>query len=460
MNRETPRWPDPLDDAAYSGLAGDFVRLVAPHTEADPVALLAQFLAAVGNLIGPGPHFVAERDRHGPRIFVVLVGETAKGRKGSAWGQVRDPLRILDADWAQERVQSGLSSGEGLIWAVRDPISRREPVKRDGRTRGYEVVQADPGIADKRLLVYEPELASTLRVLDRDGNTLSAQVRQAWDSGTLRVLTKNTPATATGAHISVVGHITSDELRRYLDRTEAGNGFANRFLWICVRRARVLPDGGALETVDFAPFLRQLRAAVDLAKRLGPTELRRDTEARALWHEVYPALSEGRPGLLGAVTSRAEAQAMRLALIYALLDESQEIRRAHLRAALELWRYADASARFIFGDALGDPVADEILAALRAASAGLTRTQISKELFGRHRQAADISRALGSLAERGLVTCQMEGTLGRSAERWRAAERAAKEANDANEASRLPSPSSLSSQAPGEPDGPVRIESP
>jgi hypothetical protein len=30
--------------------------------------------------------------------------------------------------------------------------------------------------------------------------------------------------------------VTRDEVLRYLDRTEAANGFVNRFLPICVRR--------------------------------------------------------------------------------------------------------------------------------------------------------------------------------------------------------------------------------
>ncbi len=417
MTARAASWPKSLDAVAYYGLAGDFVRTIAPHTEADPVALLAEFLVAFGNLIGRGPHFVAEADHHYTNLFAILVGVTAKGRKGSSWGQVRARVRIADTEWA-DRIQSGLSSGEGLIWTVRDPISRREPVKQKGRVTGYAEVEADPGAADKRLLVFEPELASTLRVLGREGNTLSAIIRQAWDSGELRVLTRNSPARATGAHISLIGHITADELRRYLDRTEAGNGFANRFLFLCVKRANVLPEGGALDTVDFAPLLRRLREAVDFARQLGEAELRRDAAARAWWREVYPELSEGKPGLLGAVTSRAEAQAMRLALVYALLDQSSEIQCPHLEAALSLCRYAEASARFIFGDALGDAVADALLFALRDEPGGMTRTRISAAIFGRNRSSEEIERALTTLSEQGLIRCEAEKTAGRTAQRW------------------------------------------
>ena len=221
------RWPSPLDKKAFHGLAGEFIHLVGPHTEADPVALLSQLLVAFGNVVGRGPHFMAEADQHFSNLFAVMVGETAKGRKGTSWGYVREHMRAIDSQWTQDRIQTGLSSGEGLIWAVRDPVQRREPIKKKGKVEDYQWVEVDPGISDKRLLVLQPEFATTLRVLERDGNSLSGVVRQAWDIGALRILTKNNPATATEAHISMAGHVTREELTRYLDRTEIANGFAN-----------------------------------------------------------------------------------------------------------------------------------------------------------------------------------------------------------------------------------------
>ena len=409
-------WPDPPERDAYYGLAGDLVDAIEPQSEADPAALLVQTLAVVGNVVGRGPHFVAEADRHGTNIFAVIVGVTAKGRKGSSLSQVKLAIQEVDAQWASARVLSGLSSGEGLIWAVRDPIERRDPVKKNGRVVDYESVIADHGVEDKRLLDLETEFASVLRIIGREGSTLSATIRQAWDSGELRILNKNSPAKATGAHISIVGHITRDELRRYLDSTEVGNGFANRFLWTCARRSKVLPEIKRLEVVDLIPLIDRLRKAVEFARTV--REMKRDNKARDLWIKVYPELSEGRPGLLGAVTSRAEAQVMRLACIYALLDCSPLIRVQHLRAALALWRYSEASARYIFGESLGDPVADELLRALRRNQNGVTRTEI-RDLFGRNRASQEIDRALGALVEYGLVRRERnEPDNGRPPERW------------------------------------------
>ncbi len=100
---------------------------------------------------------------------------------------------------------------------------------------------------DNRLLIVEGEFSSTLKVLNREGNTLSPVVRNAWDSGDLNTLVKNNPAKATGAHISIIGHITKQELLKHLDETEAANGFGNRFLWVYVDRSKILPEGGRLQ---------------------------------------------------------------------------------------------------------------------------------------------------------------------------------------------------------------------
>ena len=275
----------------------------------------------------------------------------------------------------------------------------------------------DFGVEDKRLLVLEPEFASVLRILDREGNTLSAIIRQSWDNGALRILNKNSPAQATNAHISLIGHITADELRRYLTATEMGNGFANRILWICARRSKSLPEGGNVDESDLQDVKSRVAEAVKFAR--STDELLRTEKAAKLWREIYPELSAGSPGLLGAVTSRAEAQVMRLASIYALLDSSNMIKEVHLRAALAAWKYAEQSARWIFGDSLGNPIADEILRELRKSPDGLTRTEI-RDLFGRNRRAEEIEPALASLAECGLARPQTDKGKGpgRPSERW------------------------------------------
>lgn len=420
-------WPDPPAEAAFYGLAGDVVRTLEPHTEADPAGLLLQFLVAFGNCAGRTAHYVVEGDQHFINLFAVLVGPTAKARKGTSWSRIRAIFALADPEWAANCTDTGLSSGEGLIWRVRDPIEATEPIREKGSRQitGYQKVVTDEGIPDKRLLVVEAEFASALRVLQREGNTLSPVLREAWDTGSLTTIVKNNRARATGAHVSIIAHATKQELLRYLDATEQANGFGNRFLWACVRRSRVLPEGGKLHEKNLQPLVERLRAALEFARK--QREMTWDTEARAEWYRVYEGLSEGKPGLLGAMVARAEAQVVRLAVIYACLDCSPAIRLPHLRAALAVWDYCERSARFIFGASLGDPVADAILQALRGAPDGLTRTAL-RDLFGRHKEAAQINRALTALVEAGLACSERVETDGRPAEVWYATARKATKA--------------------------------
>jgi DNA replicative helicase MCM subunit Mcm2 (Cdc46/Mcm family) len=142
-------------------------------------------------------------------------------------------------------------------------------------------------------------------------------------------------------------------------------------------------------------------------------------DATDLWVDAYEALIEDRGGMFGAVTARAEAQTLRLSMIYALADLSPEIRHEHVESALAVWQYAEESARYIFGDATGDPVADQILEALRAAGpAGMSRTDIS-HLFKRHRSAERIGQALSLLLKSGRAHRKQDNdTGGRPSERW------------------------------------------
>ena len=394
-------WPQPPDEAIYYGLAGRIVAAIRPDTEADPVAVLMHLLILFGTLVGRHAYYFVEGARHYPNLFALIIGETAKGRKGTAWAR---PRQVFERIPGRPRVVSGLSTGEGLKFNVRD--------KTDD----------DAGALDKRLLVIESEFAGPLRVARREGNTLSACVRDAWDTGNLQTLTRHDPIVATDAHIGIVAHISAEELRRELTATDLASGFANRFLLCCARRARELPFGGRLlSEVLLDEFAHELAQAADGAH--ARTRVDMDEAAAALWCDEYSELSAGRMGLLGAATARAEAQTVRLALLYALLDGAGAIGRAHLTAALELWRYCEASALYVFGDALGDPIADEILRALRGAgAAGLSRTDLQHH-FQRHQSTERIGAALALLRGRGTVSVEKQETGGRPREVWRCAAR-------------------------------------
>ena len=272
---------------------------------------------------------------------------------------------------------------------------------RDASTqpkKGGKGTVVDPGVSDKRLLVHEGEYATVLKQIERQGNTLSPVVRDAWDGMRLGTLTKNSPLRASDPHVAMVAHVTEAELRKRLTETESANGFANRFLFGCVRRSKVLPFGGNLEAEALDDPISRLRR--NIGKHGG--EVWMDEGARDLWAAGYERLSAGRPGLVGALTARSEAQALRLALVYATCAGAPRIERAHVEAALAVVDFCEKSVEHVFGGLTGDSVADTVLGALRESPDGLSRTELVN-VFGRHRSAGELDAALLTLSESGRV---------------------------------------------------------
>ncbi|MEO7658011.1 MAG: DUF3987 domain-containing protein, partial [Pyrinomonadaceae bacterium] len=295
----------------------------------------------------------------------------------------------------------------------------------------YQVEIIDEGARDKRAFVIEPEFARVLNAIARKENTLSSVIRQAWDTDRLSIMTKQ-PTKASESHITVAGHITETELLRKLQETETANGLANRFLWLCVRRSKYLPDGGNLQDSDLNDAISRLRRAVEHARNTH--ELKRDDDAAIHWRKIYRRLSDGYSGLLGSVTSRATAQVMRIACVYALLDRSDVIRLVHLEAALALWQYCEDSAKYVFGVSTGDKLANEIQTALEERPDGMTKTAIF-DLCGRNKTAREIDAALSTLLELGRVEKRLNQIPGRQGRPTETYSITAYEKNELNEKS-------------------------
>jgi len=417
-------WPS-LDAAAYHGLAGEIVRLIEPHTEADPVALLASFLAEFGAMLGRGPHLTLDGAYHALLCWPVLVGQSSKSRKGSAAKRVEGVLKLADPHWIRGESKGTLSSGEGLAFAVRDPQFRDEPVREKGRPTGETVrICIDNGVEDKRLFLLQAEFGAVLRIMARDGNSLSGVLRDAWDGLDLAPMTKANRIRATAPHVGIVGHVTRDELLGNLSDTEACNGFGNRFLWLAVRRSKQLPFPSEPDPSDLDRLGRELGRVLTHGRTVGRIGM--TGAAREAWRAVYSTLSADRPGLVGALTARGEAHVMRLSALYAILDGRAEIDHVHLAAALALWEFAEASSRLIFGDATGDQVADTILRAVRS-NGELSDSQLS-DIFGRHVSAARLGRAKASLVSAGLIHAEEIQTGGRPRMTWKPGAKKAKEA--------------------------------
>ena len=239
-------------------------------------------------------------------------------------------------------------------------------------------------------------------------SSLSTMLRCAWDTGTLEPLTKTFRIKATKAHIGILTHITLEELNQKLTEAEAFNGFANRFLWCLSRRSKLVSMPEPMPSEKLSPLQSELLEIIYQARSIERMYL--DGYTKEAWEPVYRELTRDVGGLLGAVTNRAEAQVLRLSMIYALLDRREYIKPKHLESALALWRYCEASAKFIFASKESNPHARKILNALH--SGPKSTTQIY-ELFGRKLNKETKEKALKELTAKGKIDTFKEETGGK-----------------------------------------------
>jgi hypothetical protein len=395
-----------LPAAALQGIPSKIVNAVAPYTEACPAAILLQYLARFGCSVGRNPHILIGNTRHHARLYPLIVGKTSDGAKGTSYQVVaalfsraespkpstgrRTGLWLVQQNSTLRRV-SGLSSGEGLIEAVRDANGD------DPNAKGY-----DEGVDDKRLLVLEQEFAGTLAVMERQGSILPRVFREAWDDEPLRTLTRS-PLQATDSHVVVIAHCTPGELLIRMKEAQLLGGTMNRFIPCASRRTKLLPGGGNIPEEIIAEFAPTIADTLNAAKNAGLME--RTTDADELWCAQYPELRKARPdGPVASMVARAAPQTLRLALTYALADNCSSIDLSHMEAAFALWSYAEDTAEWMFGTQIDSAEIDLLIGYITEAGAkGRSRTQISAEHFQKNKPAAEITVALAELLKDGRI---------------------------------------------------------
>ncbi len=389
---EKPKYS--MNDACFDGALGEVVRIISEHTESSAIGVLCTLLTICGNAMGRKVKLDVGNMNHASNLFLILVGSTSKGRKGTSYNVAREvSQQFIDSSWFS-RVETGLASGEGLIQAVRDK-------KTILNEKGQDVT-IDEGTKDKRLLIYEPEVSKVLRVAKREGNTVSQILRQAWDGGRIQSLSKASPQVATGHHISMIGHITNHELLTEIELNDIFNGFANRCLWVYVERERLLPLGGSI--IDFLCDYKKLEGIFyEPSER---TSLKLSEKAKPVWTQIYQSHNtsfDTQDEKLNALEARGTDHILRLALIYAYADRATEISPQHLHSAQSIWNYCRLSIAYVFGTKAqyASRVEEKILELFNNRTE-LTRTQI-RDGLNRNSSSKEINEIRQRLLEKDLI---------------------------------------------------------
>ena len=366
--------PDP-DPIAYGGVLGQCVYDLAEGTDASLVGLLGSLLAFAGALI-PGKAYFHRWQTSSP--YIVLVGESSIGRKGTAMMRASDAMKLASGNEVSVNriVLDGLNSGEGLVASL--------AYKR-------ETYPSHPTVG----LVFEEEFASLLASRGREGSTLDQKMRTAFDGGPIsNRRSGETKSVLPPYWLGALVAITPTELREKFNAGAMNSGSANRWLYLPVVRRDVMPDNrepefqdGRLEHVHAA-----IMAADNSAAQVGVDQ---DViTALVAYGDWLPDVSWG---IARDLTRRLPVIAFRIALIHALVDRDLRVTLKHLNRALALTEYARHGIPWVFREIVGDKDADLLLRHLRA-SGRLTKTMITREILrdpGRQQAAIDVLRGLG-----------------------------------------------------------------
>jgi hypothetical protein len=416
----------PRDQAMWDCFLGGLAQAVEPSSEADPLAVMASLITFAGVWLGPGPHLRAGDDRHPLLIWPLIIGRTSAGRKGASWGTARRLMHAADPDFTGSggNVRSGLTSGEGLaqLFAINDDPENDqdgagEPENRKGPGAG-RLPPTTGGLppGDVRLLVFEPEWAAVMARMRREGSSLSAMLRAAWEGGdlsTMNVQARHAPE----SHVGLLAHITPKEFAAKVSAADMAGGTYNRFLPLYVARSKFLPLSSGAEPDLVTELGAALAHRLTRGTHLGPIGF--SPAGAQVWRRLYVEFGgdNGEDGPIEQFISRTAPNCLRIAAIHAALDGTDHMHPVHLHAAAALVRYSIASARAVFGT-------DPALAALtdwiaEAGPTGRTREEIRADYFHRHKPTAQIDELLNQLLDDQRITvgtrARADGKPGRAA---------------------------------------------
>jgi hypothetical protein len=392
-----------VKDAPF-GVLGEFTELTSKYSEAHPMAVLATALTMVGNMMSPYMGYSVGKTWHPPLMYTLIVGPTSEGAKGQSESRCEELMEMIDGGWV-DKITSGLSSGEGLIEAIADA----QPTGEYSTIQSKKVAHTyNKGVADKRMMIFEPELGRLIKVLQRQGNTTMETLIDLWDRGYASKLTIQRRSVH-DARISVVMHSPTVVIQETMSYDWLMNGFGNRFLWIWSKRTHLEPIGYKIPEGSLDPIATDIADAIALladryTQRKRPLEVGFTPDGADYWEELYEELSKDKySGVLETAMGRRRSYARRLAMIFAALDFKKRIDIPHLDAAMALIDYNEETLVHLFGDSTGDKMADRIYLNLLEHASGLSRTELVTGVLQGNYSKEQIDTAMKKLVERGLV---------------------------------------------------------
>ena len=229
------------------------------------------------------------------------------------------------------------------------------PFKMITGIRSYEGLLDELAGEHKVRLIQQGELLSLLSKARQDklGNIIPT-LTELYDSPDVvnpPVHQKNVNP-AFKPFVSIMAGTTQDWLQKALSEHDIYGGFANRWLYFYGLPKGPLSDPPKVDKKKMDDLVYQLNFVREWAEDVPEGEITLSAEARDLFHSYYIEYYKRcqQPGLIPTLIVRIQDFIFKIALLYAADQQSEIISAEHLKAAIEVGNYLDASVRELFAN--------------------------------------------------------------------------------------------------------------
>lgn len=373
---------DRILSKSRTGAIDEFLSLIEPTTEADSLGIIIIFLNMFGSMVGTNVHLEQGDLKHRANFFSLIVGDTANGRKGTTLKVVKDFFNLVDPQFFLDSVRNGLSSGEGVIKFLADSNKK--------------------GVFT--LLAIQPEASAVFKNFERNGNKLSELIREAFDDDPIANMSVSNEMRVERHYICFIFLITKAELLHAIKAVELLNGFANRFIWALVHRSKILSNPPKADVDKLSRLAIKIREAVNFAR--AQTVIKLTEEAELMWDSIYQKIHKDKPDThTSGLKGRFDVLTLRLALNFALLDQSDKVTVKHLEAANELIEISEHCIESIFErkSSVLDSVSNKILNGLSRERDWVTQTSIMNRFFSNNIKSDLLNEKLNTLESQNYI---------------------------------------------------------
>lgn len=387
-----------MSEDAFYGLAGKMAMEISPINGISKEAVLFQFLICMSTLCAHKFFYSIGGKRIYSADYLVLVGNTGSSKKGTSFSDVKYFFDKFYPEFSTQRLKTGVNSGEGLINSIRDRVTS---IEKNEKGKEREVTK-DEGALSKIVLFLETEFSRLLKAGKRDGSTVTECYRNAWDGVPLEINTSQRSIRSTDYCVSLIAHITPKELRSLVSDIDSSNGYLNRFMFCLISGGEPKPFPESFDRVNFS-FINEFSELLSFINSMDNGEVVLADNAKDLYLEIYNEFYYRSEDKITELISRNTQHLLKMAMLYAIIDQSPVISNEHLKAAKALIDYSAASIQELFGNDILSKKESKVLKYLSTQEGKSTRGKIQSDCFKNNSSKEELDSIQESLIMKKMI---------------------------------------------------------